>query len=96
MKNFVMTLFFAIIVFTLPVLVFTLNRPQDLRQQAASNNSLPTPIPTIAGCPEVNHDNTTNICRAQFNCELGEVEKEDGKAICSDELGKSAICCNIR
>jgi hypothetical protein len=57
--------------------------------------SEPTPTIEAPGCPEKNWDGRTNICRAEANCPLGEVEKESGKNECSKRLGKLAICCLV-
>ena len=91
-----MLVFFGIIVLTLPVIIYSFNSRQDLQQEATTTINGPTLVPTIAGCPESNNDGTTNICRAQYNCEIGEIVKEDGANECSEKLQKTSVCCNVR
>lgn len=78
----------------LPITIFMVSRPQDIRQQASNSlNSKISPAISTPGCPEKNADGTTNICRPQIKCPLGEIVKEDGNAQCSSRLQKSSICC---
>lgn len=78
----------------LPITMFMLNRPQDIRQQASNKlNNQPSPTISVPGCPEKNGNGTINICRPQVKCPLGETIKEDGNAECVSRLQKPSICC---
>lgn len=86
------TVTFLAVAILLPITIFMVNRPQDIRQQASieSEGLGPTSIP---GCPAENEDGTTNVCRAQLKCPIGETVKEDGNSECSERLQQTAICC---
>jgi len=78
----------------LPITIFMVNRPQDIRQQASNNLKTQTlPSAAVPGCPETNADKTVNICRPQLKCPLGETVKIDGSAECTSRLQKPSICC---
>lgn len=81
--------------FVLSVTMFLVNQRQDIRQQASNNFLEPTPIVETPGCPPNNPDGRVNVCRAEANCPLGEVERESGKKECTQRLGKLAICCLV-
>lgn len=79
----------------LTVTLFLVNQPQDIRQQASSVTSLPTPTLEPAGCPDANPDGRVNICRSEATCHAGEFEKESGKDECTARLGKLSKCCTV-
>lgn len=81
--------------FVLTITMFLVNQRQDIRQQASTNFAQPSPTTEVPGCPTNNPDGSINICRAEANCPLGELEKETGKEECSKRLGKIAICCLV-
>lgn len=78
----------------LPITIFMVSRPQDIRQQASVklNNQI-SPTISVPGCPEKNADGTINICRPLVKCPLGETVKDDGNTECSSRLQKPSICC---
>jgi len=87
--NVLSGIIFIIVAISLPVTIFLVNQPQDIRQQA-SEPTLPVGAP---GCPAVNSDKTTNTCRPQPYCEPGETIKYEGNDMCTTSLGKESFCC---
>lgn len=81
--------------FVLTITMFLVNQRQDIRQQASTALQEPTPTPEVPGCPAKNTNGRVNVCRAEANCPLGEVERESGKEECTQRLGKLAICCLV-
>lgn len=81
--------------FVLTITMFLVNQRQDLRQQASSALKEPAPTVEVSGCPAQSPDGRANVCRAEANCPLGEVEKENGSDECTKKLGKLAICCIV-
>lgn len=81
--------------FVLTITMFLVNQRQDIRQQASTALQEPTPTIEVPGCPAQNSDGRINVCRAEANCPLGEVEKESGNKECTQKLGKLAICCLV-
>ncbi len=82
---------FAVVAISLPVTMFLVNQPQNIKQEATA---IPSVMVTVApGCPAVNSDGTSNICRPQSYCEPGETVKYDGNEMCTSSLGRAAFCC---
>lgn len=80
---------------TLAVTIFLVNQRQDIRQQASSTISAPSPTIEPEGCPDTNMDGRQNVCRSVAACPLGEIEKENGKSECTQKMGKLSRCCTI-
>ena len=83
---------FLVIAISLPVTIFLVNQPQDIRQQADEVPSAPI-VTSSPGCPAVNPDGTPNTCRPQSFCNPGETVKYDGNEMCTSSLGRASYCC---
>ncbi|HVT00959.1 MAG TPA: hypothetical protein VHE53_01845 [Patescibacteria group bacterium] len=83
---------FLVIAVSLPVTIFLVNKPQDIRQHA---DEVPSAIQvtSVPGCPAVNSDGSVNTCRPQSYCNPGETVKYDGNEMCTTSLGRTAYCC---
>jgi len=53
----------------------------------------PTPTALSGGCPNVNPNGSTNVCRAGNGCPRNETIKIDGASACTTSLGTTAQCC---
>jgi hypothetical protein len=86
-------LVFLGVAISLPVTIFLVNQRQTLTPQA---KELPSAqISITPGCPAVNPDGSTNICRPQSYCNPGEIVKYEGNEMCTTSLGRNSFCCTI-
>jgi|SRR3989344_817483 len=85
---------FLIVAVSLPVTIFMVNQRQNIRQEATEIPSADV-VTSNLGCPAVNPDGTTNICRPQTYCEDQEIVKYDGNEMCTMSLGKASFCCTL-
>lgn len=82
---------FLVVAISLPVTIFMVNQTQNIRQEASEIPS--ADVASNPGCPAVNPDGTTNICRPQAYCEEREIVKYDGNEMCTTSLGRESFCC---
>ena len=83
-----------VVAISLPVTIFLVNQPQNIRQEAGEIPSAQT-ITSTPGCPAVNSDGTTNTCRPQSYCNTGEIVKYEGNEMCTTTLGQESFCCTL-
>ena len=86
-------LVFLLVAISLPVTIFLVNQRQTLTPQATEIPS--AQVTTSPGCPAVNPDGSTNICRPQTYCNPGEIVKYEGNEMCTTSLVRESFCCTI-
>lgn len=86
---------FLFVAISLPVTIFLVNQQQYVRPQADVIQSADISPTTAQGCPAINSDGTSNICRPQSFCNPGETVKYEGNEMCTTSLGRTAFCCTL-